>query len=296
MPKRWGAEMSWRCFQLTYELLSPLHIGYHKVGNVQRTRYYIPARNLWGAVTERLTRCGFSAEEAPEGDYQQIGNWIQKHCAFSYFFVCDGQDNLLFPHFIEAGVYYGKLAQVKFERRYLGSHVTTALDAATTSAESGSLHEVEFIAPYTSEGQRTRWRGWVFLDEEAASVLGDEAKWRDWLNDLQVGGERRYGFGRLHISAEHGWGEVGEMEGYPLRLDGTCPQIQVAGEQPLLAHTLAGDVRARGMIEPLVGRETCGDSGRFGQKLMEARVCWAPGSVVEQVEWLTFGEWGVWRK
>ena len=38
--------MTWHCFRLTYELRSPLHIGYHKVGNVQRTRYYIPARNL----------------------------------------------------------------------------------------------------------------------------------------------------------------------------------------------------------------------------------------------------------
>jgi len=42
--------MTWQLFQVTYELHSPLHIGYHKIGNLQRTRYYIPARNLWAAV------------------------------------------------------------------------------------------------------------------------------------------------------------------------------------------------------------------------------------------------------
>ncbi|MER3543449.1 MAG: hypothetical protein C4311_02315 [Chloroflexota bacterium] len=284
--------MAWHCVQLTYGLLSPLHIGYHKVGNVQRTRYYIPARNLWGAVTERLTRRGFSAEGAPEGDYRQIGAWVQEHCAFSYFSVRDGQGALLFPRFTEKGVCYGELTQAEFERRYLGSHVTTALDAATTSAESGSLHEVEFIAPYDREGQGTHLRGWVFLDEQGLGLLGD-GKWQEWLGELQVGGERRYGFGRLRIS-DNGWEEVREMGDYPTRLDSKRPQVQVAGGRPLLAHTLAQGVRARGMIEPLVGRETGKDSRSFGQALTQARVCWMPGSVADQEGWLTLDKVGIW--
>lgn len=284
--------MAWQLYRLTYELLSPLHIGYHKVGNVQRTRYYIPARNLWAAVTERLTRSGFSTPDAPQCDYQKIGIWVKQHCAFSYFFVCDG-DKLLYPHYdAQDGLCYGHWSAAEFERRWLSAHVTTALDAATTSAETGSLHEVEFIAPYDDQAKRTCVRGWLFLDEEGKARLA-EGEWRAALNELQVGGERRYGFGRLRLS---GWTADQTLADYEVRLDGLRPQINVQAKKPLLAHTLACDVKARGMIEPLVGRETVGDSRSFGQRLTRGQVCWVPGSVVDRKGYLTLDETGVWNK
>jgi hypothetical protein len=284
--------MTWHLFRVTYELRSPLHIGYHKVGNVQRTRYYIPARNLWGAVTERLTRSGFSTPDASQGNYREIGNWVKRHCAFSYFFVCDA-DKLLYPHYAPDGLCYGHLSAAKFERRWLSAHVTTALNAATTSAETGSLHEVEFIAPYDNQARRTCVRGWMFLDEEGKTRLA-QGEWRAALNELQVGGERRYGFGQLRLS---GWSADQALADYEVTLNELRPQINVQAKKPLLAHTLACDVKARGMIEPLVGRKTVGDNSQsFGQRLTRGRVCWAPGSVVKGKEWLTLDETGVWSK
>jgi hypothetical protein len=291
--------MTWHLFRVMYELHSPLHIGYHKVGNVQRTRYYIPARNLWAAVTERLTRSGFSTPNAPQGDYQRIGDWVKRHCAFGYFFVCDG-DTLLYPHYAQDGLCYGHLSAAEFERRWLSAHVTTALDAATTSAETGSLHEVEFIAPHyrikdgnEEQVKRTSIGGWVFLSDEGVDMLGDEAKWRARLGDLQVGGERRYGFGRLRLRC---WTTDQTLADVEVTLDGLRPQISVQATKPLLAHTLACDVKARGMIEPLVGRETVGDSRSVGQRLTRGQVCWVPGSVVEGNECVTLDETGVWIK
>jgi hypothetical protein len=283
--------MTWQLYGLTYELLSPLHIGYHKIGNVQRTRYYIPARNLWGAVTERLTRSGFSTPDAPQGDYRRIGDWVKRHCAFSYFFVCDG-DKLLHPRYAQDGVCYGHLSAAEFERRWLSAHVTTALDAATTSAETGSLHEVEFIAPYDDQARRTCLRGWMFLDEEGKARLA-EGKWRAALNELQVGGERRSGFGQLRLN---GWTTDQTLADYEVTLNGLRPQVNVQAKKPLLAHTLASAVKARGMIEPLVGRETVGDSQSFGQSLIAGRVCWTPGSLVDRKECLTLDEAGIWSK
>ncbi len=283
--------MAWQLFRLSYELLSPLHVGYHKVGNVQRTRHYVPARNLWGAVTERLTRSGFSAPDAPEGDYQKIGAWVKAHCAFSYFFVCEG-GALLFPHYKEEGLRYGASSQAEFERRYLDAHVTTALDAATTSAEPGSLHEVEFIAPHDDQGQRTCMSGWVFLDDQASDRLA-EARWREWLGKLQVGGERRYGFGRLRLN---GWEreQSDRLADCLVLLEGARPQIQVDAGKPLLAHTVAHQVDARGMIEPLVGRETQGDSQHFGRSLTRGVVCWVPGSLAQQATIVQLTEDGLW--
>jgi len=276
--------MAWTRYTVIYELRSPLHIGYHKVGNLQRTRYYIPARNLWGAVTEALTRRGFSMPDAPQGDYQQIGEWVKTHCAFGYWFI---QENgqLLYPHYEEGKLKYGHLTASDFERRYLDAHVTTALDPSTTSAEEGSLHEVEFIAPYNRDGMRTQVGGWVFLDETAQVVLD----WCQWLGDLQIGGERRYGFGMLRLVKME---SVTESQ---IDLTGTRPRQYVPKGAPLLAHTvIASSIRVRGQIEPLVGRMTS-QSHAFGSNLTAGIVCWTPGSVPTDDIRVQFEPEGHWR-
>jgi len=293
--------MTWQCFQIAYELQSPLHIGYHKVGNVQRTRYYIPARNLWGSITERLTRSGFKTDHVSEGDYRQVGSWVKDHLAFTYFFVHNGND-LLFPTFSEKGLCYGNLKEYDFERRYISSHVTTALDASTTSAEANSLHEVEYIAAHCKadpcKGRRIELRGWIFLDDVAGSVLGNNVEWQRWLGELQIGGERRYGFGRLRLR-EDGWAEVNENKillDYTIVLSQSRPQINVAETKPVLAHTLTFNVRGRGMIEPLVGRETdTRNSHTFGRKLTRGKICWVPGTLLESTTQLEINREGLWE-
>lgn len=293
--------MTWQCFQVAYELRSPLHIGYHKVGNVQRTRYYIPARNLWGAITERLTRSGFKTDDVPEGDYRRVGSWIKDHLAFTYFFV-HNDDDLLFPTFSEEGLCYGKLKEYDFERRYVSSYVTTALDAAKTSAEVNSLHEVEYIAAHCKadpyKGHRTEVQGWIFLDETASPVLGNKEKWDRWLGELQIGGERRYGFGSLRLG-ENGWIKVNDGKiflDYTAELNQPRPLIEVAESKPVLAHTLTSNVRGKGMIEPLVGRETDTRNSRaFGRNLTRGKICWVPGTLLESATTLKINRDGIWK-
>lgn len=287
--------MSWQCIRLTYELLSPLHIGHHKIGNVQRTRCCVPARNLWGAVTERLTRSGFSGDWET-GDYGKIGKWMADHLAFTYFFVAEG-DKLLYPQYGDGGLTYGKFPRCAFERRYFSAHVTTALDPGVGAAETGSLHEVEFIANKYVENeqpQTTRLTGWVFLNEEASQKLGDVEVWNKWLGDLFVGGERRYGFGHLRLcQGSDGWQPCeGKLNGYALELGGSRPCVRIEKGRPLLAHAPVGTLDARGAVEPVVGRSTttrainhntnngAADSTSFGKNLTTAVVCWTPGTVV----------------
>src|ERR1051326_8782018 len=80
--------MAWGFYELRFRLLSPLHIGHQKIGNIQRTRHYVPARTLWGALTARLTRdakaCALTGVD--EGDYVGMGALIKQQIAFSYFF------------------------------------------------------------------------------------------------------------------------------------------------------------------------------------------------------------------
>ena len=275
--------MSWQKFHVVYELHSPLHIGYHKVGNVQRTRYYIPARNLWGAVTEALTRRGFSTHGVSSGDYQQVGEWVKKHCAFGYWFVYENS-KLLTPCYCKDGLKYGNLSVSEFERRYLDSHVTTALDPKTNSAQYGSLHEVEFIAPYSRNGARTQVSGSVFLDDEAKTILSENG-WRNWLSNLQVGGERRYGFGTIRLI---------EMEPEDDPITCTRPCQSVSKNTSFLAHvSVTTNVQIRGQIEPLVGRVTS-QSHAFGSRLTSAIVCWTPGSIPMDDVQVQFEQEGYW--
>jgi hypothetical protein len=273
--------MSWQKFHVVYELHSPLHIGYHKVGNVQRTRYYIPARNLWGAVTEALTRRGFSTHGVSSGDYQQVGEWVKTHCAFGYWFVYENSQ-LLTPCYHKDGLKYGNLSVAEFERRYLDSHVTTALDSKTNSAQHGSLYEVEFIAPYSRQnGARTQVSGLVFLDDKAKKILD----WEYWLSNLQVGGERRYGFGTLRLVDM-------KLEGDPITC--TRPCQSVSKNTSFLAHvSVTTKVQIRGQIEPLVGRVTS-QSHAFGSSLTSAIFCWTPGSMPMSDVQVQFEQEGYW--
>jgi hypothetical protein len=276
--------MGWTMYTAIYELRSPLHIGYHKAGNVQRTRYYIPARNLWGAVTEALTRRGFSTADAPQGDYQKIGEWVRAHCAFGYWFIQENGSSL-YPKYDGGKLKYGHMTAADFERRYLDAHVTTALHPSTTSAEEGSLHEVEFIAPYNRDGVQTHVGGCVFLDETAQASLD----WGRWLSDLRVGGERRYGFGMLRLA------EMGLANDSQTDRTSTRPSQFVRKGDPLLAHTvIASSIRVCGQIEPLVGRMTS-QSHAFGSDLTPGIVCWTPGSVPMDDVQVQFEPEGHWR-
>jgi hypothetical protein len=280
-----------------------MHIGYHKFSNVQQTRYYVPARNLWGAMTERLTRRGFKTTDVIEGNYGQVGEWVKDHLAFTYFFLLEGKD-LLWPRFTEDRLCYGDLSEYEFERRYLSSHVTTALEAETSSAEQNSLHEVEFVAERcktdTWNIHRTQLRGVAFLDNVASQVLGDKENWKHWLNELQVGGERRYGFGKIRLS-ENGWTEAKEDEitfsNYAINCHQPRPTIDVAKGESILAHTVTTNVLGKGSIEPLVGRETdTKNSQAFGHNLTRAKICWAPGTVLDSPTTFQINREGLWEQ
>ncbi|MGB9873322.1 MAG: hypothetical protein ACPLYD_16895, partial [Anaerolineae bacterium] len=131
--------MTCAVYKIVFRLLSPLHCGWFKQGNVQRTRPYVTGKILWGALTARLTR------DVPDlgGDYVMVGQRVNAELAFTYLYPATGQDVDLWP--------WGDPDE--FAWRYLNSYAGTALDYDRNAAEEGSLHETEFIAPVTRDGQ-----------------------------------------------------------------------------------------------------------------------------------------------
>ncbi|MFO3796680.1 MAG: RAMP superfamily CRISPR-associated protein, partial [Anaerolineales bacterium] len=173
--------MTWKMYSVTFRLLSPLHVGWFKQGNLQRTRPYLSGKALWGALTARLARM-------KNANYDEIGKQVNEWLAFSYFYPSTQKGNVsLWP--------WGKQAD-EFTWRYLGSYASTALNYEQNSAEEGSLHETECINPYTREGEAVYLVGYLFEKQ------GCPLEWREALQRIQLGGERKYGWGRVTLVNE----------------------------------------------------------------------------------------------
>lgn len=184
--------MTWTAYHVVLRLMSPLHVGHLAVGNLKRTRHYVPGKTLWGALTARLTR------DFPDlgGSYEKIGQRVNEELAFSYFYPAlkPEMDQALYPDYTPNGLRYGseQIATDKFTWSLISSFASTAVDARRTAAEEASLHEVEFISPRDREtGCPVYLVGYVFEQE------GCKLPWQDVLNRLQLGGERKYGWGRV---------------------------------------------------------------------------------------------------
>ncbi|MFN3743008.1 MAG: CRISPR-associated protein [Anaerolineales bacterium] len=264
--------MSWKMYSVTFRLLSPLHVGWFKQGNLQRTRPYLSGKALWGALTARLARM-------TNGDYEKIGKQVNEYLAFSYFYPSTkvGQVSL-WP--------WGEQAD-EFTWCYLDSYASTALNYEQNSAEEGSLHETECISPYTRQGERVYLVGYIFEKEDCS------LQWRKACEQIQLGGERKYGWGRVQPEGE--WQKTEAFwPGWEVELKAERPILISKEEANLYAHLCYSDSVAsvRGTLEPLVGRETRAVN-EHGQHIQFHGLAWAPGSICKGELRVQIGEFGI---
>lgn len=269
--------MTWIAYKVTFRLLSPLHIGWRKLGNLQQTRPYVTGRNMWGAFTARLTR------EQGNSGYKAVSKQVDEELAFTYFYPStDPGKVLLWPWKSD-----------EFSWTFLGSYTSTALESSRT-AEVGSLHETECIAPYARNSRVHPGPVPVYLIGYIFVRDGCSLAWQQALSKLQMGGERSYGWGRVRLEGKL----TKETRCFDYDFDGTGdhPQITVPSGKELLAHTCAESVASNGSIEPLVGRETeTNNSVSFGKTFTYANICWAPGSTVIEEKTFQIMARGIWK-
>jgi hypothetical protein len=280
--------MTWRRLPLCFELLSPLHIGFlpNQPGTVvARTRCYVPGKNLWGAVTASLTPRLHPHPTA--GNYRDVGELLRQQIVFSYFYLSDGAQ-LFTPDYTENGLVWGNLTDRAFRARFIGSRVSTAI-GKTGGAEDASLHEIEFIrhrigSPGASS-QKVLLMGvtWVRQDACITSPALRAADIFEWLNssELIIGGERNYGFGRLHFISDYSKSNLIFDQRWPE--DPETP-IMVDSSHPLMSHApYKKNLNFLGEIEIVAGREygRDGKTAPFqgpGMQVTNAGYFFAPGT------------------
>lgn len=277
----------WRCYRLVFQAHSPIHIGYRRIGNIQRTRYYILGRTMWGAVSKKLT------QSLGSRDYADVAEFVKENLRFGYFFPALDPERPFYPFLKE-----------EFERLLIRSIDLTAINHFTTSAEEETLHELEFLthlAELDGELKPLFFIGSLFL-KEGATYEGKKVGWEEeiklseMIKELSVGGEIKYGFGKLVLDEGNKVNEF--LNGYPIELGTEEPVIRVPARKPFLAHFRAdGKENSEGEIEPLVGKEWEDKKGHHGagQELSQPLVCWVPGSWAQEETEVKVGHFGIWE-
>ncbi len=299
--------MNWQAYRLVFRLESPLHIGWRKIGNLMQTRYYVPGRAFWGAVTANLTRWLGGT------DYRQVGDWVRSNLRFGYFFPANDPNNPLYPTYSQGNITYGRdrsLTEAAFEHCFLSSLASTAIAAEVFASREGSLHEVEFIIPTLDTGKPVYLVGHLFVrmqtdngasttsDEIVATTENDDIKiqghslCQEILASLRIGGERRYGFGRLTL-CQPGCQPVDDLFEYDLNPENLY--VTIPAQKPLLAHAVVNSMNVEGSIEPLVSREWAREQGP-GRRVTLLGLCYTPGSVVINDTTFAIGRYGIWEQ
>ncbi len=309
--------MNWQAYRLTFQLHSPLHIGYHDVGNLLRTRSYVPARTVWGALIAQLT-----CLQGPQS-HAAFRERVNSSVRFSYFYPAlerEKPEAAFYPCFdsesqqIRFGALNETMTQEAFEGLFLTSYASTALNPFQSSAEDGSLHEVECLSPVVREDKQSKpvfLIGYLFLKPEHDDL---RQQIEQVLNRMQLGGERTYGFGKVTgtlvpvQTGEHLFGlyefDVSES---------SSPQIRAKQDSalsPLLAHACTDKLpQASGDIEPVVGRawnhttqtyalSAIGREWNETTKKFDVEhsiLCWTPGTVISEKKTFEITKQGIWK-
>jgi len=243
------SENRWQKGNFVFRLKSPLHIGYmpFKGSVVSPTRYYVPGRNFWGAVTKRITEHLCKVPEAD--DYKKIGKQVMENFRFSYFYLYDGK-TIYLPHYTDKGMKYGNITKAEFEHRFIGCIVSTGIEDETRTAKDKSLHEIEFInnrfRDENGDIKPVMIAGCIWIKKDAKIEIKREEEETyqfkikpngifiddfNIISELILGGESKYGFGHVQLAsgvefpktAPFKWGDIPE-------------KIEIKQEEPLVAH------------------------------------------------------------
>ncbi len=269
--------MAWSLYRWVWRLESPLHIGIAPAGMLNRTRLYMPARTLWGALTAELAR--LKNQQFP--DYEKVGAELQKKTRLSYFYPAEkvnGRWIAWLPHFKEReGLVWeredGRIeGDRKFRNRLLITRPGTAIEPESDTAAEGTLREFEMISPYwradKTSFQALAMVGYIFSQDEG--IIQELVQ----IRLLLIGGDTRYGLGKLRQVI---WQKANNFFNNKINLNNDEPVVTA---ERVLAHTRpsSGLDQFKGAMEYLGGWDII----RGGLKIQG--LTWVPGSVLENAK------------
>ncbi len=305
-----GEPGAWSLWRLVFAAESPIHIGWHELGLIQRTRYWIPARNFWGAAIANTARRrdGESVADA----YKRATEYVNASLRFTNFYpaldpsIAGG--GFRPGYLVDQGLVYGNQQGADLERAWVYSQTSAALAPGQLSAERGALHESEYLAPRGRNTHADSGGGAARLHFEGYA-LARNAETAEGLRPAlalsMVGADRRYGWGRLRLlPGEAGispagamfgdYGPCGEVSG---RAEGDPrdPVVESDGPANLPAYLIADGITGiEGDLEAVGGRDW--NAKGSGGSVRTPKLCWMPGSVCADGRRFAIDPQGLWRR
>ncbi|KAF5426709.1 MAG: hypothetical protein C5S46_06070 [Candidatus Methanomarinus sp.] len=286
--------MTYTCYQLKFKAESPVFIGSKKIGIIQQTRRYIPGKTMWGAITAKVTRGLIDAGvKYSPALYRDIGKCIENCVKTTYFYPTTNNKGILIPMFTKDYLRYGQMSENEFESTFIKSFVSTSTKGDRGAAKDESLHETEYIINWIKFNglfEQVYWTGYVFIKscENSKYSLNNHANFEkievecgkysikliDTLKQLFIGGDNRYGFGRLTLISQ----DVSkDVFGFKIKLDSL--KLNINANKPIFSHLKMNDNNKEtyiGDIEPLVSR-VYGKKG-FGRCIAPSGIAFMPGT------------------
>jgi len=210
------------------------------------------------------------------------------------------------PCFTPNGLKYGDLSLEEFERRFITSIASTAIEVRTMGAEKGTLHEIEIISNRDMSTREPVYLcGYVFVKEESQKGFNiklemDKQDIKDIkMNDksiidvlkqgIQVGGERKYGYGLVELVYTE------KEDDSKFSTEGDSIFVELEKKSFIEAHLKTDrDLLLRGELEAISAKEW-GDKGAGRRQSVNAFIAWAPGSLCEDKIRAKIGPFGVWE-
>ncbi len=290
------SDEKWNSHFVVFKLKSPLHIGYlpFKGSILSPTRYYIPGRTFWGAVTKKITE--YIHKKPKAKDYRKIGIQVMKNFKFLYYYILD-EKTVFLPIYTEEGLSYGNdsnmISKLQFECTFIGSRISTAIDIKSRTAKDRSLHEIEYINnKYQKEDGRisdTKIIGTILLKRDA-SINNNNIEIKSegiFINDFNIfgelilGGESKYGFGHVLLDS------VDKIKISSLNIERNNDIITISKNRYLPFHVkYKKEIGFIGNIELLTGRgffdpkKASKNRNNPGKELSKAEHYFSPGTKI----------------
>jgi len=240
------------------------------------------------------------------GNYSEVEKYINKDVVITYFYPSLDRTgrNPLIPEYTDEGIKYGDTySESQFEKIFIHSFGQTAIEPSSLTAEDGSLHETEYISPVVEEENQSKsvyFVGYLIVknnsDRGKIWKIKDSSppNLRDVMREISVGGEKRYGFGRLRLLSFSPLGDEGRVFGFQITEKKERVCITIPKGKPISAHLAVNDdLKIKGDLEPLVGWELKSDGYKLYQLHNKYNLFWIPGSITEEDLEVKFERYGI---
>lgn len=193
MQKHWVMIMNKKWYKLVFRQEEPIHIGKGSYGVLSETRVIIPGWTIWGALVNKYVKDKNGTE-----NYEKTGKLFE---VISCFYPSIGEKGkILFPEYRKGQFCLGEYTEEDFRAMFEDVYVSTAIEPETRAAKDESLHEVEVIlykpkGTLESRSKQLHWTGLLGVKNNSEDILNFLKKGLE----IVVGGEGRYGFGRIEL-------------------------------------------------------------------------------------------------